>query len=106
MKHTIWMLMALGSVASAAETPVQQTQPMAESQAEAPAQPPQKVRYKAGKDVDFEQMVIQGQLKRPDLMVVTGNEAAGTNGLLKLRENFLDRTAADIGESADGGAVQ
>lgn len=77
----------------------------AQQQPQVPAEG-QKVRYKAGKDVDFEQMVIQGQLKRPDLMVVTGNEAAGTNGLLKLRENFLDRTAADIGEPADGGVIQ
>jgi hypothetical protein len=93
------MLLAI-TPAIAAETPVQVPGQLAEEQPAA-AQPPQKVKYKAGKDVDFEQMVIQGQLKRPDLMVVTGNEAAGTNGLLKLRENFLDRTAADIGESSD-----
>lgn len=50
-----------------------------------------KVKYKASKEIDFEQLLIQGQLKRPELTVVTGNSDQGTDGLLRLRENFLDR---------------
>jgi hypothetical protein len=56
------------------------------------------VKYKKGKDVNFEQLIIEGALKRPELSVVTGDDEQGTNGLLRLRENFLDRMTADAGE--------
>ncbi|MCC6277114.1 MAG: hypothetical protein IT289_04265 [Oligoflexia bacterium] len=59
-----------------------------------------KVKYKAGKDLNFEELLIEGQLKRPELGVVTGDEDQNQNGLLKLRENFVDRIAADSGEEA------
>lgn len=57
-----------------------------------------KVRYKAGKDVNFEELLIQGDLKRPELSIVTGNTQQGTDGLLRLRENFTDRISMDAGE--------
>lgn len=82
------------SLASAAPAPA--TVPGADGAVAAPAG---KVHYKAGKDVNFEEMLIQGQMKRPELSVVTGNEAQGADGLLRLRENFLDRMAEDFGES-------
>lgn len=59
-----------------------------------------KVRYSAGKDVNFEELLIQGQLKRPEVSVVTGNVQQGADGLLRLRENFLDRVTADSGEES------
>ena len=59
-----------------------------------------KIHYKSGKDINFEDMLIQGQLKRPDISVVTGNVNQGADGLLRLRENFLDRVSADAGEGA------
>ncbi len=58
------------------------------------------VRYKAGKDLNFEQLVIEGQLKRPELSVVTGDSDENANGLLRLRENFVDRMAEAAGEEA------
>lgn len=58
------------------------------------------VRYQAGKDVNFEEMLIQGQLKRPEISVVTGNTKQGADGLLRLRENFLDRITSDSGEES------
>ena len=58
------------------------------------------VKYRAGKDVNFEELLIQGQLKRPEITVVTGDAAQGTDGLLRLRTHFLDRMASDIGEVA------
>ncbi|MGZ3721549.1 MAG: hypothetical protein ACXVA9_01380 [Bdellovibrionales bacterium] len=58
------------------------------------------VKYKAGKDLNFEQLVIEGQLKRPELAVVTGDSDEGANGLLRLRENFVDRMAESAGEEA------
>ena len=60
--------------------------------------PKSNVRYKAGKEVNFEELLIQGQLKRPEITVVTGNTQRGGDGLLKLRENFLDRITEDAGE--------
>jgi len=59
-----------------------------------------KVKYKAGKEMDFEKLVIEGQLKRPELSVVTGDSDENGNGLLRLRENFVDRMAEAAGEDA------
>jgi hypothetical protein len=61
---------------------------------------PQSVKYKKSKDVDFEELLIQGALKRPEITVVTGDTGQNGDGLLKLRENFLDRMTADAGEAA------
>jgi hypothetical protein len=63
-----------------------------------PEAPDSKVHYKSEKDLSFDELLIQGQLRRPEITVVTGNAEQGTNGLLRLRENFLDRIANDIGE--------
>lgn len=60
--------------------------------------PQGKVKYKSGKDINFEELLIQGQLKRPEIAVVTGNVDNSGDGLLRLRENFLDRIAVDNGE--------
>ncbi len=60
--------------------------------------PTPKVKYKAAKDMSFEDLLIQGELKRPEISVITGNAQQGTDGLLRLREDFLDRIAADFGE--------
>lgn len=56
------------------------------------------IKYKSAKDINFEQLIIQGQLKRPEITVVTGNTDQGTDGLLRLRENFLDHASISIGE--------
>lgn len=54
-----------------------------------------------GKDVrniQFESLLIQGQIQRPDLSVITGNNADEGDGLLRLREDFTDLMAQDQGE--------
>lgn len=56
------------------------------------------VRYKEGKKIDFETLLIEGEGKKPDLSVVTGNTGDKDLGLLKLRENFNDFIADDAGE--------
>jgi hypothetical protein len=56
------------------------------------------IKYKTGKDVDFEELLIQGRLKRPEITIVTGDSGNGTDGLLKLRENFVDRMSVDMAE--------
>ncbi len=68
------------------------------SGAETPANPAPKVKYTSGKDVDFEKLLIQGDVKQPELSIVTGNVQQGTDGLLRLRENFTDRISMDAGE--------
>lgn len=57
-----------------------------------------KVRYRGAKEINFEKLLIEGELKRKQITVVTGNAQDGTDGLLRLRENFLDRVAMDAGE--------
>ena len=57
-----------------------------------------KVRYTRGKSLDFESLLIEGQLKRPEISVVTGNSGGEDDGLLRLRENFIDQIAMESGE--------
>jgi hypothetical protein len=57
-----------------------------------------KVRYKEGQAINFENLLIQGQLQKPNLTVVTGDVKQGGDGLLRIRKNFLDRMAEDFGE--------
>ena len=56
------------------------------------------VRYKKSKSVDFESLLIQGERKRADILVVTGDADDDLGGLLRLRENFLDHQSQDFGE--------
>jgi hypothetical protein len=56
------------------------------------------VKYRSGKEIRFDELLIQGQMKRAEMSVVTGDQAEFSNGLLRLRENFLDHAALDLGE--------
>ena len=56
------------------------------------------VKYKKSKTVDFESLLIQGERKRADIIVVTGDADDDLGGLLRLRENFLDHQSQDFGE--------
>ena len=78
-------------IAFAADSPTAATPPVSS---------PGKVTYKAGKEVNFQELLINGELSRPEITVVTGQVEKGTDGLLKLRDNFLDRVASDQGEEA------
>ena len=57
-----------------------------------------KPKYREGKKIDFESLLIEGQKKKPDYAVVTGNLGEKDLGLLKLREDFIDKMTDDIGE--------
>jgi len=65
---------------------------------EATANPDAKIKYKAGKELNFEQLVIEGALKRPEMAIVTGDSDENGNGLLRLRENFQDRLTESAGK--------
>jgi len=50
-----------------------------------------KTKYsKAKKQENFDAQVVEGQIYRPDLSVVTGDTSLGGNGALKLRDDFID----------------
>jgi hypothetical protein len=57
-----------------------------------------KVKYKKGKKLNFESLLIEGEQKKPEMSVVTGNVGEKDLGLLKLRKNFNDYMANDSGE--------
>lgn len=58
----------------------------------------EKPKYREGKKIDFESLLIEGQKKKPDYSVVTGNLGEKDLGLLKLRPDFLDTMADTVGE--------
>ncbi len=57
-----------------------------------------KVKYRESKKIDFETLLIEGEGKKPELSVITGNSGEKDLGLLKLRDNFTDFIADDAGE--------
>ena len=57
-----------------------------------------KVKYRSGKELRFDELLIQGQMKRAEMSVVTGDPSELSDGLLRLRDNFLDHAAVDLGE--------
>jgi hypothetical protein len=50
------------------------------------------------KNIQFESLLIQGQVQRPDVAIVTGDPGNDLDGLLRLRSDFNDLMAADAGE--------
>lgn len=87
------------SAGDAAVTAEEQTSADAAGTADAAKQ--KKIKYKAGKQVDFDKQTIQGELRRPEISVVTGNDKTTDNGLLRLREDFVDRITAHAGEEVE-----
>jgi hypothetical protein len=57
-----------------------------------------KVRYKESGRIDFESLLIEGERKKPELSVVTGNVGEKDNGLMVIRKDFGDMMANDFGE--------
>lgn len=57
-----------------------------------------KVRYKETGRIDFESLLIEGERKKPELSVVTGNIGEKDNGLMIIRKDFADMMASDFGE--------
>ena len=57
-----------------------------------------KVKFKTGKRIDFESLLIEGENKKPEISVVTGNLGAKDLGLLKHKKDFTEFMADDAGE--------
>ncbi len=57
------------------------------------------IRVKAPtKTEDFDSQLVEGQVYRPDLSVVTGDTDNHGFGVLRLRKNFKDHAKNDHGE--------
>lgn len=57
-----------------------------------------KITYKGAGRIDFESLLIEGERKKPELSVVTGNLGEEDNGLMVMRKDFGDMMANDFGE--------
>lgn len=57
-----------------------------------------KIKYKESGRIDFESLLIEGERKKPEMSVVTGNIGEKDNGLMIFREDFKDMMANDFGE--------
>lgn len=57
-----------------------------------------KVKYKESGRIDFESLLIEGERKKPEMSVVTGNIGEKDNGLMVFRTDFEDTMANDFGE--------
>lgn len=51
-----------------------------------------------GSKLDFEALLVEGQVKRPEVSVVTGDLDSEIEGLIRLREDFLDKMSLNLGE--------
>jgi hypothetical protein len=51
------------------------------------------------KNMNFEETLVEGQVYRPELSVVTGDTVLGGLGMLRLRPDFADRELDDKGEA-------
>lgn len=58
----------------------------------------QKIKYKESGRIDFESLLIEGERKKPEMSVITGNIGEKDNGLMVFRTNFQDMMANDFGE--------
>lgn len=57
-----------------------------------------KPKYKSGKRIDFKALLIEGEKKKADFSVVTGNVGEQDFGLLKMKEDFYSEMKTDIKE--------
>lgn len=101
---TAFGLMSITAPLVAAETNAKSTAKKTEETTDASSQggaikrPEKTVRYKKSKKVDFGDQTIEGNIQRPKAALITGSEASQDSGILRLREDFLDRFASDNGE--------
>ena len=54
--------------------------------------------FEGGSRLDFEALLIEGQLKRAEVSAVTGDLDNQVEGLIRYREDFLDKMAMELGE--------
>ncbi len=57
-----------------------------------------KTESKKSQKEDFDSQVVEGQIYRPELSVVTGDNTGNSLGLLRLRNDFEDHIKNEKGE--------
>ena len=57
-----------------------------------------KTEIKKNQKEDFDSQVVEGQIYRPELSVVTGDNEGNSFGLLRLRHDFEDHIKNEKGE--------
>ena len=95
------ILPALTGVLLAVSIPAMAEDAAVENAPEAAAKTPgpqDRVRYKKSKKMDFSSQTVEGNLQRHETSLITASENLTSNGILRLRENFMDKYAADAGE--------
>jgi hypothetical protein len=60
---------------------------------------PKKPESTEKKKMNFEETLVEGQVYRPELSVVTGDTALGGLGLLRLRADFKDHEQSEKEEA-------
>lgn len=86
-----WILLSLMvSVAFAKPSPEQSSSPGEH-----------KPKIKAARDMNFDSQLVEGQIYRPDLSVITGDTSLGGLSVLRLRTDLRDL----VGQQS-GGAVK
>jgi hypothetical protein len=88
MKHILFLSFVLSSLAAFGA--------QSEEAKEIPSNT--KVKYKESGRIDFESLLIEGERKKPEMSVVTGNIGEKDSGLLVERKDFDDMMAEDFGE--------
>ena len=83
--------------AEAAKSKDKQTE-QSKTQGDAIKKPNKTVKYRKSKTVDFGNQTIEGNIQRPKAALITGSESGNDSGILRLREDFMDKFAADNGE--------
>lgn len=56
------------------------------------------IKYKSSGRIDFESLLIEGERKKPEMAVVTGNIGEKDEGLIVERSDFLDTMAESFGD--------
>lgn len=98
MKRKLFVLMAglfFGSISFAAKDAVKKDA----------ASPSVKIKAPL-KAENFDSQLVEGQIYRPDLSVVTGDTDANSFGVIRLRTNFEDYAKRDKGEAIKSEAIK
>lgn len=72
--------------------------PAAAPAADAKTAPKKEVRYRKSQQLQLDSQSVEGKLQRPEASLVTASEGVTDNGLLRLREDFLDKFTTFAGE--------
>lgn len=62
----------------------------------------EKIKYRETGRIDFESILVEGEKKKPEMAVVTGNVGEKDEGVMIMRSDFNESIAAELGVSIVG----